>query len=95
MAIHREVAARLRADPEAVMEKARMNLIRWTRNRGDCPAMREWSEILRTRSPEGLAAFIESATEEATRLRQSSPFAGVLTPEEVWEIKRSHAPARA
>lgn len=95
MAIHREVAARLRADPDAVMAKARMNVTRWIRNRGDDPALREWSEMLLAKSAEELAILIESRTQEAARLRQSSPFAGVLTPSEVWEIKRSHAPARA
>jgi hypothetical protein len=29
------------------------------------------------------------------RMRQSSPFAGVLSPREVWEIKKHHATAPA
>jgi hypothetical protein len=41
----------------------------------------EWSRILE-RSPAEIAAFLASMGEDAIRLRQSSPFTNVLTPEE-------------
>src|SRR6266702_1421641 len=48
----------------------------------DAPrALDEWREILDRPWPE-IAALITAADESATRLRQSSPFAGVLTPAE-------------
>ena len=31
---------------------------------------------------------IECEDEEACRMRQSAPFAGILTPKEVWKLKR-------
>src|SRR5438445_7523534 len=44
-------------------------------------ALGEWREILDRPWPE-IAALITDADEPAVRLRQSSPFAGVLTPGE-------------
>jgi len=45
-----------------------------------------------------ICAALIAETEEGQRLRQNSPFAGVLPPDEVWEIKsrlRRHATAAA
>ena len=44
-------------------------------------ALDEWREILDRPWPE-IAALITGTDESAVRLRQSSPFAGVLTPSE-------------
>ncbi len=91
IALHRRVAERLRQDP-SLLKVARANLERWrTRSRaGDLAAdsVRQWQEILDTRSLEELCDLLVRDDEDATRLRQSSPFAGVLTAAEVWEIKR-------
>ncbi len=43
--------------------------------------LNEWQEILDQPWP-AVAAFITSFSDKAVRLRQSSPFAGVLTPKE-------------
>ena len=82
------VAEKLRDDP-ALIARARGNLERWLR---DCsersrPALLEWRELLD--GPLGeLLSFLTSREERAVRLRQSSPFAGILTPEERWTILR-------
>lgn len=96
LAMHRRIADRLKRDPDAVIGKALANLHQWMARRQDSaeePVFREWLDLL-TRIPAGdIAEFIVSETEEAARLRQSSPFAGVLSPREVWTIKRGHEAA--
>ena len=81
-----------------VLEKARANLRRWLTSRpADAlsVAYREWESLLTTATPDQVAELLLSQTERAVRLRQSSPFAGVLTPREIWEIKRGHHHAAA
>jgi hypothetical protein len=96
----RRVAAELQKHPEWV-ELARANLDRWSRQNHDATALlrcyAEWRQLL-SRPLEEIAAILSSDTCEAQRLRQNSPFAGVLSPREVWEIKsfvRRHATSTA
>ncbi len=85
----REVADRMRKHPELI-EVAHANLKRWSRlNATSGPLLRcyaEWQEIL-TRPIEDVCDLLCSETDQAQRLRQNSPFAGILTPPEVWAIK--------
>ena len=85
----RRVAARIREQP-ALLEIARDNLARWLRQNADAAALVrcyiEWQAIL-DRPPGDICQIIEADTEEGRRLRQNSPFAGVLPPSEVWSIK--------
>lgn len=89
--LHAKVAERLREQP-CLIEVARANLERW---RGQCgaddlaaDALSEWQAILDTLSLAELCALLVQQDERAARLRQSSPFAGILSSREVWEIKR-------
>jgi len=85
LAYHREVAVRLLADPEAVLNRARGNLRRWLASyeSGDEPAcFVEWQRLLETRTIKELAAILADDSDEGQRLRQSTPFPGVLTSEE-------------
>lgn len=94
--IHRRIAGLLITDPEQVLGKAMNNLDTWLKSRNSpvpASAYQEWLGLLRTRTPEEIAALLISTDEHATRLRQSSPFAGILSPQEIWSIKRSHATA--
>jgi len=96
LAIHRMIASRMLDDPDAVLGKALSNLMRWMENRNDpeVPAvMKEWESMLKNRSYGEIASFIVSDSEQADRMRQSSPFAGVPAPKEVWAIKRNHEAA--
>ncbi len=91
LALHSRVAERLRVQP-ALLQIARDNLERW-RSQGDeddpaAAAIREWQEILDSLSIDELCKYLVRRDERATRLRQSSPFAGILAPAEVWEVKR-------
>ena len=80
LALHERVAARLEADP-ALLETARANVERWLCSTPSA-ALLEWRHLLRDTPPPEILALLRSRGEIATRLRQSSPFAGVLTPEE-------------
>jgi hypothetical protein len=80
----------LAAHPEWI-ELAKSNLDRWSRLNSDAPALlasyQEWREILQ-RPVEEIIATLIATTDEGQRLRQNSPFAGVLSPKEVCQIKR-------
>ncbi|MBI4657931.1 MAG: hypothetical protein HY735_03620 [Verrucomicrobia bacterium] len=80
LALHDAVAKKLAEHPE-LLEVARRNLRRWlAQNRQ--PALLEWQHLLDTLPFNDLLALLRSTDERARRLRQSSPFAGVLTPQE-------------
>jgi len=87
----RLIAVKVRAAPHLV-EIAKANLARWRAQNGGelAPAHREWQLALRFLTALELADFIESETPKAARLRQSSPFAGILTESERVAILRSH-----
>ena len=85
----RRVASELRRRPEC-LDVARSNLERWARQNDGVPSLlrcyEEWQSLL-SRPIDEVCAVLTSETEEGQRLRQNSPFAGVLPPREVWEIK--------
>ena len=90
LAYHNAVAKRLRAEPEAVLERARQNLNRWTEGDafgpGERTSLEEWQEILGEADVDHLIEIITNTSEEGQRLRSSSPFVGALSPEERLEI---------
>ncbi len=73
------VAARLRQD-RRILRLARANLSRWMARDGRHvrPVFAEWCRLLERLSANELADFLISETPLARRLRQSSPFAGLL-----------------
>ena len=96
----RRVVAGLPQHPEW-LEQARTNLERWSEQNQNAPSLlrcyAEWRELL-SRPVEEICSALTAETEEGQRLRHNSPFAGVLPPEEVWEIKsrlRRHATSAA
>ncbi len=86
LAMHCRVAQKISRDPQ-LLDKARENLKRWSAKstRPRPRYLREWAEILDRPWPE-IAALITEMSDEATRLRSSSPFAGVLSPAEREQI---------
>jgi hypothetical protein len=92
LALHEAVAAKIEARPE-LLDVARANLARWI-SRTPHPALLEWKDLLERMSVGDLVTLLRSQDETAARLRQSSPFAGVLTPEERQAILRRHDPRR-
>jgi len=88
--MHRLIAEKLRSEP-ALLAKALDNLHRWRDSEGSPePVLAEWERLLR--GPVGqVIQFITERSERATRLRQSSPFAGFLTAAERKAIYESYS----
>lgn len=82
MRLHRAIAQHLLRDPKRVLAIARANLRRWREQDADTPYYEEWDDLLRTLSVQELADLIVADSEEARRLRQSTPFVGVVPREE-------------
>lgn len=82
---------RLHQQPE-LLAVANSNLKRWSRLNAQAPALlrcyAEWEEILKRPLAE-ICQLLMADSDEARRLRQNSPFAGVLTAREVWDLKQS------
>ncbi len=91
LALHQLVAEKVQADP-ALLDKARGNIRRWQEANGSLsPPQAEWEQILSGPVDE-ITAFLVERSERATRLRQSSPFAGILTEDERRAIFDAHDP---
>ncbi|MGB8930248.1 MAG: hypothetical protein WCC48_03240 [Anaeromyxobacteraceae bacterium] len=95
LAMHRLIAKKLRGDPK-LLSKAKATLTRW-RRRGDESTRSyddEWARAL----DEGLDATLRIAlgrSQRAVALRQCSPFAGILTPQERAAFLRAWKQRRA
>jgi hypothetical protein len=76
--MHRLVEERYRENPADVIRFGLENLKRWEQRGVDCDDFRIWEEILRM-VPQRLPEILSGSSEEAVRLRQSSPFAGLIT----------------
>ena len=79
LALHRLVAERVMRNP-VLFEKARMTLARW---RGTVcvasqPYLEEWERLMNESVEACLSVAVEDS-QRAAALRQSSPFAGILT----------------
>lgn len=91
LAFDRLVVEKLRVDPSLV-ERARATVRRWL---GTCspdvqPALLEWQMIL-DGPRDALLELLQCTGERATRLRQSSPFAGIFTTAERTRIIQEFA----
>lgn len=93
LALHEAIAARLEADPRLIA-KASANLRRWLSTRAE-PAWLEWQRVLDTAAVPDLLVLLRSSDDYAAWLRQSSPFAGVLTREERQAIFAQYDSRRA
>ena len=93
-ALHRAVAAKIRARPR-LMRKVEENLERWIRVERESGSVSvgllEWKELLQTRPLGEILDLISQESEEADRMRHATPFCGVLTEEERAEICRQYA----
>jgi hypothetical protein len=76
--MHRHLADRIEAGDREPMRKAASNLARWEKQHGQLePACREWRAILEW-PLDRIVALLREETENATRIRSSSPFAGAI-----------------
>lgn len=78
--MHRLVAERYQEAPVDVIRFGLENLKRWRQRGVDCDDFGTWEKILHS-FPQRLPEILCGSSEEAIRLRQSSPFAGLI-PEE-------------
>ena len=78
---HRAIAAKIDASP-SLLGKAGANLERWRIRSFDGvlpPALQEWRDLLDALPWPALRDILTSDCEESNRLRQSTPFTGILT----------------
>ncbi len=87
LAYHQLIAERLPHQPE-VLEMARQRVKSWLAASPN-PQFhaRKWDEIL-AGDLASIAVFLSERSELACELRQSTPFAGALKPQERWKIWR-------
>lgn len=89
LAQHQLIAQRLQENPEHVITHAKNNLQRWKKNYDDVyPAwFVEWQNILSKPVTE-IIKLLTSEDPHAVQLRSSSPFAGVISSKERWNLIR-------
>ena len=87
VAYHSVIAGRLQEQP-AILESARQRVAAWLKERSEAPFYaQKWAEVL-AQDVASIAAFLIERSELADELRQSTPFAGALKPQERWKIWR-------
>ena len=87
LALAQAVADVIDRDPTGVdLDRARTTCRRWYQETPS-PAVEEWGRILGLEW-EAIRQRLLDPGEEGRRLRQSSPFCGILSPRERWEIYR-------
>jgi transcriptional regulator with XRE-family HTH domain len=97
LAFHRAIAQRFLAEPEVVRSKARGNLVvmREANDDGSATGYFDQWEVLLDGPEADLVAVLLRSDEPARALRQVTPFAGVLTPEERSRIYDRRGPRAA
>ena len=87
LAIHQAVADRLRSDPD-LTERAKAKVTSWITSNSVARVYAErWRDWLELPLVELLGHLTEDS-EEARAMRQVSPFSGVISPCERWDIWR-------
>ncbi len=96
LALDRAIAERLRAEPR-LLDRARKTLDHWLEQRRPVVpfVLLEWQEILVQWPIERILELLTSADEDARRLRQSSPFCGILSAAERLAILKDYESRRA
>lgn len=90
LAFHSAIATRLRHDP-AVLQRAQERVVSWLAVGPAAPRYAlAWQQVLAA-DVATIEEFLTDASEHATELRQSSPFAGELAPRERWRLWRTVA----
>jgi transcriptional regulator with XRE-family HTH domain len=86
--LHRAISDKLAAGPASVVRKARKNVAHMIRtNPGASELLKEWRRALTLPMSE-LIDLLQDPRPRARELRHVSPFAGVLSPSERWDVYR-------
>ncbi|MCF7972253.1 MAG: hypothetical protein K9N55_00400 [Phycisphaerae bacterium] len=84
----KKIVAKIDKDPERNgLNKARGVCQRWASHRAE-PVTKEWGAIL-TQSWETIRQILLEDSDNSRRLRQSSPFCGILSPQERWNLYKA------
>lgn len=76
------------SNPQEVIQKAKSNLKNWESKYPTKPGwMREWQALL-DKDINEVIAVLENVDEHSIFLRSSSPFAGLISPQQRWTILR-------
>ena len=85
LAAHRLIAQRLEEDPR-ILAEARQRVADWLRDAAvAAPYAERWHALLSGPQHELIATMTDPG-EEATALRQCTPFAGAIDPRERWRL---------
>ena len=96
LALHREIARRVRQNPgllAGVRERLANDIESGRFSLSVTDAMQEWLDLLNAGPLERILGLLVDPGENARRLRQSTPFAGILTQEERRRILEQHESA--
>ena len=94
LAFHVAIAEKLRKDPmllEKVRDRLRRTLSDDRSSISTRDAYREWLDVIERHSFEEVLTLLVDPSEEGTRLRQATPFAGILSRTEREAIARKKA----
>jgi len=80
LALHKVIAEKLLQNPD-LLQKGKENIKRWRSQGVESSAFKEWEDIIDKGIKDTVAA-LKSNNEKYIRLRQSTPFTGMLTTEE-------------
>ncbi len=87
----RRIAKVLLASPEKILNKARTNLENWLNSgafeKGEMKALNEWKTILQSSDVRKIIQLLTENSDNGQRLRQSSPFVGILSKREINQIR--------
>lgn len=96
LALHREIARQIERNPDLLV-RVRERLIKDTSSgrfsNSLVEAMKEWLDLLNRSSLQEVLNLLVDEGEDARRLRQSTPFAGILSQEDRRRILREHESA--
>lgn len=93
--LDRAILQKIRRDP-SLLEIAKENIHHWLKrnDRGSLDPTLEWKEILEHSPFDEILSWLDREDDEAVRLRQSSPFVGILSDQERTAIFKRYEPAR-
>lgn len=77
LALHRQIARCLQEDP-TLWSIPQQNIERWLASGTFGEDLLYWQQLFQNKTKEQILEIVTSESEEATRLRSSSPFTGVL-----------------
>jgi hypothetical protein len=89
LALHRQIAQRIRRNPDLltkVSERLSKDISSGQFSASVTDAMQEWLDLLKSSSVDQVLELLVDERENASRLRQSTPFAGILTQKERRQI---------